>query len=112
MLGVNLPNWFTIPTNHLNSVRDFGVSISRTAVVLLGSGNIQCHCVKTRVMLLLVLAKDEDVVHVAKNTFPCENRIHSSLKVLRGAQNDEGQFVEAITPEWVDEGCEGPGLLI
>ena len=63
-------------------------------------------------MLLLFLAKDEDVVHVAKNTLPWENIILSSLKVQRGAQNAEGQFVEAITSEWVDEGCEGPGLLI
>ena len=63
-------------------------------------------------MLLLVLAKYEDVVRVTKNTLPWENIILSSLKVQRGAQNAEGQFVEAITPEWVDEGCEGPGLLI
>ena len=34
-------------------------------------------------MLLLVLAKDEDVIHIAKNTFlPHENLVHSLL--LRG----------------------------
>ena len=56
-------------------------------------------------MLLLVLAKDEDVIHMAKNTFlPCEDLVHSSLEVLRGARNAKGQPVEAVAPERGDEG--------
>ena len=75
--------------------------------------DLQKGCMKTRIMLLLVLAKDEDVIHVAKYTFlPCKNLVHSSLKVLRGTLNAKGLFVEAVVPERGDEGGEGPGLLI
>lgn len=63
--------------------------------------------------MLLVVAKDEDVIHRAKNTFLlCKNLILPSLKVLRGAQNAKGQLAKAVAPQWGDEIGKGPGLLI
>ena len=68
---------------------------------------------KTSIMLLLVLAKDEDVIHMAKNIFlPRENLAHSSLEVLRGAQNAKGELYETVVPERGDEDVNGAGLLI
>ena len=50
-----------------------------------GSLDLSWGCMETCIMLLLVLVKAEDVIHLAKNTFlPRENLFHSLLKVLRG----------------------------
>ena len=61
-------------------------------------------------MLLLVLAKDENVIHMAENTFlPCESLVQSPLEVLRGTRNAKGQLVEAVAPELGDEGGDACG---
>ena len=46
-------------------------------------------------MLLLVLSKDEYIVHVAENTFlALENLTHSPLEVLRALEMPKGNLLK------------------
>ena len=69
--------------------------------------------VQSCVVLLLVLSKDEHIIHMAKNTLlSCKDLVHSVLKVLRGTENAKGQFIKTVAPKRCDKHGEGPGTLV
>ena len=58
-------------------------------------------------MLLLVFAKDNDVIHHAK--YPLETfqkGAHPLLEVLWGTSNGKWQLVVTVMPEWHDKCCK------
>ena len=64
------------------------------------------------IVLLLVLSKDEHIIHMAKNTLLfCTDLIHSALKVLKGTGNAKGQFVETVALKTHNKCGKGPGTL-